>query len=48
MTEKSNSGVISVQTLISMAVVVFMAFGGGWTLFQSQFSAVVRQCSATG
>jgi hypothetical protein len=47
MTEKSSSGpgngVISVPTLISMAAVLFMAFGGGWTLFQSQFTAMVRQ-----
>jgi hypothetical protein len=45
MTEKSTggNGVISVTTLISLAAVLFMAFGGGWTLFQAQFAAVIRQ-----
>jgi hypothetical protein len=42
MTEKTN-GVIGVPTLISAAAVLFMAFGGGWTLFQSQFAAMGKQ-----
>jgi hypothetical protein len=39
----SNGGGISVQTIISAAVLVIMAFGSGWTIFEAQFSAVARQ-----
>jgi hypothetical protein len=38
-----NGSVIGVQTLISTAVVLFMAFGGGWTLFQSQLAGTQKQ-----
>jgi hypothetical protein len=48
MAEKGNgatavNGVVSVQTIISLAAVLIMAFGGGWAIFQSQFSNMQKQ-----
>jgi hypothetical protein len=39
----NGGAAIGIQTLVSLAIVLFMAFGGGWTLFQAQFAGLTRQ-----
>jgi chromosome segregation ATPase len=41
--DESYASGVSVQTIISMAVLLIMAFGGGWTLFQSQLAGIERE-----